>query len=656
MSPDPEIAFRAKLILDALPKLTHTLVDAVGLPIANAKATVAFSKAAHVPADAFVDRELPPSVTSVSDLTGRIAIPEVVEGDIRARVTVEHPDYGLARCDVDPTGKQSIIRMPLVRRDTEAFRRSITGRLVTSEGKPASGAVVRCTDVRTPGEGLIENANPSAEVLSDHDGQFALYLPNEDRKQERGKLIPVNSRFGLRITVPGDDSFFPVAGRYANVAPVQIEIPRAERFHRFRFEAVGGGWIDDPEQLRKVRVRYDGRQGGERFLIDLGSESVVSGSKLIPGTYVAESFVGGKSVDFLPLVVTADSPEELSFELPHALTYGGRVVDGVTGDPVSGAIVIGWNSTSHNNLALLTADDWKLLRETPSNPPPDHPAIKRLREFYGVQGLVRTDGDGQFAITRHPDQDFYGIMAFNEHTIPFKVRVGSLKPDRSHRVDIGDFPLFPAAKILVRPVFDGEHLSVSPQWLPSETDQPDWYQRFQAAGKSSDREFEYVHWLTLNELQPVFVPAGIHLSVRFETPYDDQWAPTTAEDILLDQRATQEVGDLHFAACLPATARVVDSQGMPVEGIPVRRMYRGENVWSLAHNTDAEGLAHFHLRPDSAGQFWVSDLPGSQEVRMAANLFSDFQVEGEAPKSPIVISVTDAQIELLRGVRGSQPP
>jgi hypothetical protein len=191
--------------------------------------------------------------------------------------------------------------------------------------------------------------------------------------------------------------------------------------------------------------------------------------------------------------------------------------------------------------------------------------------------------------------------------------------------------------------------------LPSDAEQPGWYERFRAAGKSSDREFEYVHWLTLNELQPVLVPAGVHLSVRFELPYDDQWAPATVEDILLDQRATKEIGDLHFAACLPAVARVVDGRGEPVEGVPVRRKYRGENVWSLAHNTDDDGLVHFHLYPDSAGQFWVSDMPGSNEVRRAANLFAEFQVAGEAATSPVVIAVTDAQIELLRGARGSQP-
>jgi hypothetical protein len=653
MSADPEIAFRARSVIKGLPKLTHTVVDALGSPIGLAVVTVSIWRGASAggqpPAEG-----LAPQVITEDD--GRVAFPEETAGDVRASATIRHPDYGRARCDVALSGKQAIVRLPLVRRGSEAHRRSVTGRLVTADGKPIAGAVVQCSEVRTPGEGLIEGAEPRGEVLSDEEGQFAYYLPpSEVRKAERGELIPANSRYGLRITVPSDDSFFPVAGRYSNVEPVRIELPRNTRFHRFRFEAVAGGWMEDPQQLRQVRVQYDGRQGGERFLIDLGQESIATGRKLLPGTYVAECFDNGKTIAYLPLVVTADSPEELSFTLPHPLAYRGRVVHGVTGKPVADALVMGWRSTSRNNLALLTADDWKMLGETPSNPPLDHPAIKRLNEFYGVQGLVRTDRDGRFEITRQPDQEFYGIMAFAEDSIPFKVSVGALKPDRNHRVDTGEFPLFPAAKILVRPVFAGERLSVSPRWLPRESGQPDWYHRFEAASKSSDRECEYVHWLALNELQPVFVPAGIHLRVRFEMPYDDQWTPTVVEELQLEPRTTKEIGDLHFAASLPAVARVIDRNGKPVEGVPVRRMYAGENAWCVAHNTDGGGLAHFYVHPNSTGQFWVSDLPGPKEVRMAENLLTGFKVSDQAPHEPFTITITDAQIELLLGARRSAP-
>jgi hypothetical protein len=654
-STDLETAYRAKMVLDSLPKLTHTVVDALGSPIPLARITVTMT-----PRSSAEVKEAPadPNAQFVSveaDDDGRVAIPEVSAGEFAMSARIEHPEYGLARCEVDLPGSQSILRAPLVRRGTEAHRRAVVGQVVAPDGRPVEGAVIHCAEVRTPGEGLIQEENFRGDALTDDDGQFAIYLPNDNRNRQRGDLIPLNSRFRLTITVPGDDSFFPVAGRYANVQPVLIEVPRVTRFHRFRFESPAGGWIDDPEQLREVHVQYDAQQGGERMLINLDAKSVSGGRKLLAGKYVAECFSGGKMVEYRPLMVTANSPEELPFQLPHAVTYRGRAVHGVTGEPMAAALVIGYRSTSHNNLALLTADDWKLLREVPSNPALDHPAVKRLADFYGVQGFVRTDGDGRFAITRQPDQELYGLIAFAEDAIPYKVRVVGLEPDRNHQLDVGEFPLFPAAKLLVRPVFAGERLSVSPLWLPTDEGQPAWLARFQAAGKSSDREFEYVHWLKLNEEQPVFVPAGIRLRVKFETPYDDAWGPAVVEAVQLDAGASKAAGDLQFPASLPAIVHVVDPRGNPVEGVPVRRMYQAENSWSLAHNTDKDGRAQFHLHPNSQGQFRVSDLPGPKEIRDAANLLAQFKAGDQPPQEPFSITLTDAQIGLLFGGKSTLP-
>jgi hypothetical protein len=452
------------------------------------------------------------------------------------------------------------------------------------------------------------------------------------------------------MTVPEGGSFFRWAGRYANVGPARIELPRAGKQHRFRFEAVGGGWLSDPEQLRNVRVQLDRIQDGERQLMDVGPEAATATSKLVPGQYIAEHFGGGKRVAYLPLVIAEDSPEELEFRLPQPVTYRGRVVRGIGGEGVSGAIVIGWYSSSRNNLALLTADDWTMLRDTPSNPPADHPAMKRLREFYGVQALVRTDRDGRFEITRQPDQEFYGILAFAEGSLPFKVYVAALAPDDKHQIDVREFPLFPAAKIVVRPVFDGGNLAVSPRWQPTKEGQPDWFARFEAAaGKNWEREIEYVHWLALNEAQPVFVPADVRLQVRFETPYDEKWDSAVVLDVHLKAGEIKEFGDVQFAANLPVAVRVVDPQGKPVEGAPVRQFYPGENAWSVAHNTDREGLARFHAPRNAEGQFRVSDLPGPREVQDAENLRTRFKLGDQPPAEPVTITITEAQSRLLLG-------
>jgi hypothetical protein len=236
--------------------------------------------------------------------------------------------------------------------------------------------------------------------------------------------------------------------------------------------------------------------------------------------------------------------------------------------------------------------------------------------------------------------------------VPYKITVGALKPDEEQVVEAGEFPLFPAAKVLVRPSFAGERLAVSPEWLLAKEKQPEWFERFRAASKDYQRQFEYVHWLEINEVQPIFVPAGIRLQLRFDVPYDDKWAPALVKEPLqLEARTTHDIGDVSFAAAMQGSVRVVDAAGKPVEGLPIRRMYAGSNSWSVAHNTDKDGLAHFYLHPHSRGRFRVSDLPGSEAVNRASNLFAEFAVEDKPPAEPVAITVTDEQIALLRGAK-----
>lgn len=645
---DAEIASRAKGIIAGFPKVTHKILDGLGEPIALATVMVTMTK--NKAPDGKIPVGVDPIKTSksMSDSLGGAAIPELVESEYTAVALISHPDYGAARCEVPRNGQ--VIRLPLVRSGTEARQRALTGQVVTADGKSVAGAEWRCDHVRTPGEGLLSAVSPQGNVLTDSEGRFTCYLPSFEGDREQGKLIPPNSRYSLNIFVPGNDSYFPVAGLFANTEPVRIELPRATRQHRMRFAEVGGGTIKDPGKLLYVRVQHVSVRNGQRFLIPLDTASLVRGRKLIPGSYQAESFVGGKQVQYLPLVVTADSPEELLFQLPAPVTFRGRVVHGVSGEPLTMAFVMGWNSTSRNNLALLSADDWKALREVASPAGLDAPAVKKLGELYGVQALVRTDNQGRFEITRAPDQSFYGLLAFDEHYVPYKMVVGQIKPDEKNVIDMGEMPLFPAAKILVRPVFDGANLSTSPKWLPTEEGQPKWFGKFVAAGKNWEREFEYVHWLKLNELQPIYVPAGVRLRLRFDSSYDDHWAPAVVDTPLqLAAEAQHELGDIRFQAAFPVVVRVVDKAGAPLEGIPLRQRYTQMNAWGVAHNTDKEGKATFHVNPKAAGEFRVVDLPGSKEAREADNLGTPFEASESPPTGEFQVSLTDEQFMLLRG-------
>lgn len=632
--------------------------DALGAPIPGATVVVDVKPWPPPEGDNGADEKTLQTIRGVSDERGEVTIHKLRQGAVAANAQIRHPEYGVARFSVDVQG--GTLRVPLVRRGSEAFERAITGQVVGSDGKPIAGAVIRSSEVRTPGSGLVEPVYPLGTGETDDEGRFAFYLPNTSRgrNRDRGELIPPNSRYSLTVTGPeGDDSFFPVAGRYANTEPVRIELVRPTRRYRLGFLASGGGLVTDPAELRQTFVTYDyDDRPGEGVSVTLDALSVSKGRKLLPGKYSAVRYANGKVIHYRPLIL-GDDPRALRyFQLAAYRTYSGRVVHGVTGAPLAGALVMATNGILHNNLALLTPDDWKKLHELPAAPDPELPAMKRLEEFYRVPALVRTDRDGRFELARETDQEFYSLLAFDEDFVPFHVRLGLLPAGDSERIDAGEFLLFPAAKVLVQPVFqptEGRHLSVSPLWMPTATDQPEWIDSFQTILKKSDRGFEYVHWLKLNEMQPIFVPADVRLQMRFECPYNDEWAPATIEAALeLKQGAVRQLGKIHFIGSLPAVVRVVDARGNPVEGAPVRRMHNGARAWSVAHNTDKDGLAHFFIHPGTTGKFKVHEFAWTRSREIPANLVTDFAVGYEAPTKPHEIVLTDEQLRMLRGEAG----
>lgn len=104
---------------------------------------------------------------------------------------------------------------------------------------------------------------------------------------------------------------------------------------------------------------------------------------------------------------------------------------------------------------------------------------------------------------------------------------------------------------------------------------------------------------------------------------------------------------IRFSLALPAVVRVLDAQGQPVEGVPVRRHHG--NMRSVAHNTDAKGEAHFYVYPNSKGRFAVDeyDFPKRHKAAKGKNLSVKYTVADMAPEKPFEITLTDEQKELL---------
>src|SRR5262245_29822897 len=233
-------------------KRTYTIVDAMGQAVPLADVVVTIRKPPPPGTEGAAADEAPQTITGFTDKFGHVSLPDFTAGNVIATARLHQRDYGSARCQIQPVGGAGTLRFPLVRAGSEAQARALQGIVTGPDGKPVAGAVIHCDSVRTPGEGLISPAHPAGEALTDEEGRFTFYLPNENRDQQRGELIPLNSHYALLVSGPEGDSFFPFAGRFPNGEMAQIELPRPTRMHRLRFGAPDGGRLEDPEQLRQV--------------------------------------------------------------------------------------------------------------------------------------------------------------------------------------------------------------------------------------------------------------------------------------------------------------------------------------------------------------------------------------------------------------------
>ncbi|HEX8914756.1 MAG TPA: carboxypeptidase-like regulatory domain-containing protein, partial [Humisphaera sp.] len=344
----------------------------------------------------------------------------------------------------------------------ELAERGLRGKVVDPEGRPVAGAVVKCTGVRTPGEGIFGD-RPPAPVTTDATGRFLLLPPTKDltpfdgpapgpgglpeRLPQHGDLLPANSTFTIDVDVPADDRFFPYHGEHPNVGLHVIRLQRVERRRTLRLEAPEGGFVTDRNVLAGVRLLYQSAGSGDRYWLD---PKYLGGGKLAPGTYQAES----EALRYSPLVVSADSPAELVMKLQPPPTYEGRVVDGVTGEPLAGAIVIGMTATGDGRLADLEPADWDALELRPSAGPRPEQVLAAWAKVYRAHSFdlraPTTGADGRFILAYKPGLKVpYGLIVFARDRLPMLCRNYAAKPEPNGRVAVRDVPLFPAARVAI---------------------------------------------------------------------------------------------------------------------------------------------------------------------------------------------------------------
>jgi hypothetical protein len=577
--------------------------------------------------------------TTDTDEQGRLDVPDLM-GELRfLSFVISEPNYGVALVNRYINEQKELI-VPLVSKTTDAYERSIHGIVADPQGNPVVGAVIECYNIRTLGEGLINALHGwSYTSLTDDKGAFSLYLPNEDKRGERGYLFPPKSQYHVRIQAPRELGLLPYTKPIENSGETLIFLQGGGRFRTFAFEDANGP-ITDPKKLQYIAltiIQSDGRRVSLRY------EDFKDGGFFPPGEYHAVRR-GIDEFDFEPLTVNEQGPDELVFRQPEGILYYGRVVHGLTGEPMPGAFVIGFISSSHGNLSMITDQQWQALHALPAEPDLADPAVKPICQIYGVKKIVRTDELGNFQMSFRPGE-IYGFIAFEKDYLGLMHRRHALITDQSGQAEIPVMKLYPAATVMVEACTDAEHISIWPRWIIDENENPAWVRQFLATDDRKESMFTYDAWIEQNKVQSFHVPAGLMLLVKLDTPYDRQFCPIEIPRVIhLAQGQVLDLGRHQFKPALEVYVQVTNSQGQAVEGVPVR-VLRDGNISSVSHNTDESGLAQFSVVPYSSGRFGVSCQSEDGEYLTET---IPYQVGGNADSGrQFTLQLSDKILELL---------
>lgn len=527
----------------------YTLLDALGQPIPNAVLTLQAGTRGY-----FEPRPAPdiPVIRAKSDAQGHFefSLPVKDRRRIQGMIgQVSQAEYGTSPVTIHGSGQ---VKVPLVRKSSEQYNRALKGQVVDEAGLPVPGAVVSSRGtIRPPISG-------TGTATADFTGRFALHLMPQAGSDE-SRLLPSDATYDVVARAPDEADLFPA--RVQGKTPLQVVL-RAPTLapRRLRFET-GPDEYAQGDVLGSIRLTWSPDINKPDSEIDLEGRYISDQPvRLNPGRYTAWFHNGQmRSFHYLPVRIDEASPELITFRRPPAVSFHGRVVDGMTGEPLAGAIIFTYGAVQGNsNLAMLFEKDWRDIEAMPDHPALDDPGVQAINRHYVVESIMRTDAQGRYELTRGSEQRATSLMAFSKDCLPIKVHLLNLNVDQQQPIAVSDTPLFPAAYVKFLPVVPlGQQPSFYLRWEYQTEGRPEWFARFYKAMKASG----FRGWLDITGPVRAFVPAGISLKLRYYVSPEGRVAPEPSERVLnLAQGQVEDLGSLEFVPQPSTSAATQDSR------------------------------------------------------------------------------------------------
>lgn len=574
----------------------RTFIDAVGLPIPNAKVEffTVNEFGERVPCGQF-------------QLDEQGSCPTV---GLARRLVLSHPDYGVAKAFRYYYGQQArdiVYMVPLVHKDSPEASRAIRGVVLDPNNRPVPGTRMICSAAEAPSRVTL-GAVRAVTVITDANGWFQMYLPLNPRAV--AYEVPPSCRYRVAIKPPKKRELMPDVIDISNDEQTALVLKAGTLPRKLILEDANGP-ITEPEKLKGVWLWIKLPSGRKKMYFEYAE--LKDGRTLPSGLFEPWMSYKDHPYRFKPTEVTADSPQELHFRLipepQDSIVLTGEVVTGVTGRPMPGIFVIGADSTEQD-LSVITTGQWNRIHELEPMVCGDELALKPLRQIRPFWAIGRTDENGRFELTARTSKLFGFVLAFEENyvAIPYyldRERLGKLKGGSV--VEVGTLKLFPAATVIIEPILKKPATRIRARWKIDPSSILDWSQNLYSE-YSSARRFMQNHYLSPNQINTMHIPGDVNVQIQLEPltslTWDlRQWEQLLTQTIHASQGQRLNLGRFVFLPKMYIYVEVVDPVGKAVEGVAV------EN-WTGRHQaqtylTDANGTAEFAVSRNQSGRFTV---------------------------------------------------
>ena len=418
------------------------------------------------------------------------------------------------------------------------------------------------------------------------------------------------------------------------------------------------GPVTEPEMLAAIHIKVQKPQGSTWSPTTYKDWLQIK--EFVPGIYYAAVDWDGKHYVFEPVDLSTERPHVATFKPRNIIqrtdvVFAGKVVHGITGQPIAGAIVLTPPSRIMVHQGDPEAEQWQDVVPLYPEVFSDEAKLGLLKELCHAAGLkiVQTDQNGQYQIALAAPsigadaslvaikkdslgaQQQLNFLAVDSQAQADPMSRLGFEPDQTGCVPVPPLKLFPAGTIIVEPNVPVPTDPLKPKvrlrltWFSFPGEKPQWFDvmgDYTSPKKNQGGSLFYKLHLWPNRANAVYVAAGLEMNIEIRLLERPESAPIIIPGVKLQQCQIVDLGKWEFGPTIKVAVKVVDPQGKPVEGVNVRQSDTGL-YWGQQAITNHQGVAIFRAPLYSEGDFVVGyfdeSLPGAVTER------TRYQVGGE---------------------------